>query len=82
MPEVSSAPFCSRFERFLLSVEALRSQVVGSPADIIELPIRLIVKGFRFKEERMRVIDFLAPWILFLRLGLSLLSSLLLSFHT
>jgi len=64
------------------ALQALRSQVVGSPANIIELPIRLIVRGFWFKEERMRVIDFVAPWILFLRFGLSLLSSLLLSFHT
>ena len=40
-------------------MEALRNQAVGSPTDIIELSIRFMIRNFRFKEGRMRVIDFL-----------------------
>ena len=44
----------------------LRSQVVGSPADIAKLLIRLMARGYGFNEERMRVIIFLE----FLALGI------------
>ena len=57
-------PFCSRFERFLLAMKALGSQVDSSP-DIAELLIRLMAKDFRFKVRGMRLIRFLE----FLALG-------------
>ena len=47
--------------------------MVGSPADIAKLLMRHITRGFRFKEGRIRVVDFLeffALGIHVLRLGL------------
>jgi len=53
--------------------------VVGSSADIKELPIKLMTRGFRFKGGEIRMIDFLSLGIHVFALGLS---SIKFPFHT
>jgi len=59
VPEVSFVLFCSKFEVLLLPVETLRGHVIGSFTDMKKLSIELIVRGFKFKGERMGVMGFL-----------------------